>query len=123
MDVAIVCVGNSPNLNNKWMSVSDTGEGREGVDRQIITLGSGQVERPVQELRGFRRVAIRPGETRTVELPLPAKSLANWDTNWKAFVVEPDTVEISVGVSSADEKLKTRGIPAVPSIWAPSVDA
>ncbi len=262
-DVAIVCVGNSPNLNNKWMSVSDTGEGREGIDRQIITLGSGQeelvkevftanprtvvvlvssfpyainwtqehipailhlahssqeegngladvlfgdynpagrlcqtwprsldqippmmdydirhgrtymyfqgeplypfgyglsyttfnysnlktsadslykdgaitvsidvqntgkvageevvqlyvkhlqskVERPVKELRGFRRVAIRPGETRTVELPLPAKSLAYWDARRKALVVEPDTVEISVGGSSADEKLKTR---------------
>ncbi|MGO9110291.1 MAG: glycoside hydrolase family 3 protein, partial [Thermoguttaceae bacterium] len=34
-DVAIVCVGNSPNLNNKWMAVSDQGEGREGIDRQI----------------------------------------------------------------------------------------
>src|SRR5208337_2766321 len=41
-DVAIVCVGNSPNLNNKWMAISDPGEGREGIERQIITLGSGQ---------------------------------------------------------------------------------
>jgi beta-glucosidase len=67
-----------------------------------------KVERPVKELRGFRRVAIQPGEARTVQLPLPANSLAYWDTSRKAFVVEPDTVEISVGGSSTDEKLKTR---------------
>jgi len=262
-DVAIVCVGNSPNLNNKWMAISDPGEGREGIDRQIITLGSGQeelvkqvfaanpktvvvlvssfpyainwtqenvpailhlahssqeegnaladvlfgdynpagrlvqtwpksldqlpammdydirhgrtymyfkgellypfgyglsyttfaysnlktsadslskdgtvivsvdvqnsgkvageevvqlyvkhlqskVERPAKELRGFRRVAIQPGETKTVDLPLPARSLAYWDTGTKAFVVERDTVEISVGGSSAADNLKTK---------------
>jgi len=262
-DVAIVCVGNSPNPDNKWMKVNDDSEGREGIDRQNITLGSGQeelvkqvfaanpktvvvlvssfpyainwaqenvpailhlahssqeegnaladvlfgdydpagrvcqtwpksleqiptmmdynirhgrtymyfkgeplypfgfglsyttfnysniktssetlskdgtvtvsvdvqnsgkvageevvqlyvkhlqskVERPLKELRGFRRVAIQPGQTRTVELALPAKSLAYWDISQQAFVVEPDTVEISVGGSSTDEKLKTR---------------
>jgi hypothetical protein len=39
---------------------------------------------------------------------LPAKSLAYWDISRQAFVVEPDTVEISVGGSSADERLKTK---------------
>jgi beta-glucosidase len=262
-DVAIVCVGNSPNPDNKWMKVNDNSEGREGIDRQNITLGSGQeelveqvfaanpktvvvlissfpyainwaqahvpailhlahssqeegngladvlfgeynpagrvcqtwpksldqlppmmdydirhgrtymyfkgeplypfgyglsyttfgysnlktsvetlgqdgtvtvrcdvrntgkmageevvqlyvrhlqskVERPLKELRGFRRVALQPGESKTVELPLPAKSLAYWDSGRQKFVVESDTVEVSVGSSSADEKLKTR---------------
>jgi len=262
-DVAIVIVGNSPNLGNKWMAVSDKGEGREGIDREIITLGSGQeelvkqvfaanrktvvvlvssfpyainwtqehvpailhlahssqeegngladvlfgdynpggrlcqtwpksidqvatmmdydirrgrtymyfkgeplypfgfglsyttfkysnlktsaatlnkdgtvtvsvdvqntgkmagdevvqlyvkhlqskVDRPLKELRGFRRMAIQPGETKTVELALPAKSIAYWDTGTKAFVVESDTIEISVGGSSAADNLKTK---------------
>jgi len=39
-DIAIVCVGNNPNLNNGWKKVSDTSEGREDIDRQIITLGA-----------------------------------------------------------------------------------
>ena len=43
-DVAVLCVGNNPNLNNKWTAISDKDEGREGTDRQIITLGSGQEE-------------------------------------------------------------------------------
>ena len=81
--------------------------GEEVVQLYVKHLQS-KVERPLQELRGFRRVAIQPGETRTVQLPLPASSLAYWDSGRKAFVVEPDTIEISVGGSSADGKLKTR---------------
>jgi beta-glucosidase len=76
--------------------------GEEVVQLYLKHLQS-KVERPVKELRGFRRVAFQPGETKTVELPLPAKSLAYWDTGRQAFVVEPDMVEISVGGSSADE--------------------
>jgi len=81
--------------------------GEEVVQLYVKHLQS-KVERPLKELRGFRRVALEPGQTRTVELPLPAKSLAYWDISRQAFVVEPDTVEISVGGSSADERLKTK---------------
>ena len=260
-DIAIVCVGNSPNANNKWMSVNDNSEGREGIDRQSITLGSGQEElvkqvfaanpktvvvlvssfpyainwaqeqipailhlahssqeegnaladvlfgdynpagrlvqtwprsldqlppmmdydirhgrtymyfqgeplypfgyglsyttfsysnlttsadsldrdgaitvrihvqnsgevagdevvqlyvrhldsavpRPAKELRGFKRVALQPGERKTVELPLPAKSLAYWNAARHAFVSEAGRIELLVGGSSADVRLK-----------------
>jgi beta-glucosidase len=56
------------------------------------------VTRPQQELKGFRRVNIPIGETRTVAIPLKAKDLAYWDGN--EFSVEKDTVEIRVGGSS-----------------------
>jgi len=260
-DVAIVCVGNNPNLNNSWMKVSDTAEGREAIDRQSIVLGSGQEElikqiftanprtvvvlvssfpyainwtqehipailhlahssqeqgnaladvlfgdynpagrlvqtwprsldqlppmmdynirhgqtymyfkgqplypfgyglsyttfsysnlktsadslskdgaitvsidvqnsgkvageevvqlyvkhlgsavpRPAQELRGFKRVALRPGERKTVELPLQAKALAYWNVDRHSFVVEPGKIELLAGRSSADILLK-----------------
>jgi beta-glucosidase len=52
-------------------------------------------------------VALQPGETKTVEVSLTAQSLAYWDSSRRAFVVEPNKVEISVGGSSADERLKT----------------
>ncbi|MGO8701885.1 MAG: glycoside hydrolase family 3 C-terminal domain-containing protein [Limisphaerales bacterium] len=81
--------------------------GEEVVQLYVKHLQS-KVERPLRELRGFRRVALQPGETKTVELLLPAKSLAYWDAGRQAFVLEPDTVEIGVGGSSADDKLKTR---------------
>jgi beta-glucosidase len=41
-DVAIVCVGNNPNLNNTWQRINDAGEGRESVDRKCITLDAGE---------------------------------------------------------------------------------
>ena len=81
--------------------------GEEVVQLYVKHLQS-KVERPVKELRGFRRIALQPGETKTVTLSLPAKSLAYWDTSKQAFIVEPDRIEISVGGSSADEKLRTR---------------
>ena len=48
--------------------------GEEVVQLYVKHLQS-KVERPLRELRGFRRVAIQPGQTRTVELALPANSL------------------------------------------------
>jgi len=38
-DVVIVCVGNSPNQDNAWKKINDEGEGREDLDRKMITLG------------------------------------------------------------------------------------
>ena len=64
------------------------------------------LEHPAQELRGFQRVALQPGETRTVEFPLAAKSLAFWDMNRHCFVVEPGILELRIGGSSADIRLK-----------------
>jgi beta-glucosidase len=37
-DVAIVCVGNNPNQENGWKKISNPSEGREDLDRKIITL-------------------------------------------------------------------------------------
>lgn len=64
-------------------------------------------EHPAQELRGFKRVALQPGETKTVVLRLPATSLGYWDRAKHAFVVEGGKLELRVGASSADERLKT----------------
>ena len=79
--------------------------GEEVVQLYVRHLKSGE-ERPLQELRGFRRIALQPGESRTVEFLLKAQSLAYWDMKQHAFVVESDNIEIGVGGSSADLPLK-----------------
>jgi len=56
-------------------------------------------------LRGFKRVARKAGEKKTVELVLAAKSLAHWDTPHHCFMVEPGKIEIQVGSSSFDIRL------------------
>ena len=62
--------------------------------------------RPAEELKGFARVSLSAGETKTVTLPLAAKALAYWDERTKAFVVEKDRVVVKVGGSSDDLPLK-----------------
>jgi beta-glucosidase len=65
------------------------------------------LEHPAEELRGFERVALQPGQTRTVEMPLTGSSLGYWDATAHGFVVEPGKLELRVGASSADIRLKT----------------
>jgi beta-glucosidase len=60
------------------------------------------VKRPAKELRGFQRVALQPGETRTLTFTVPAAKLAYWDETTHAFVVNPGAFDILVGASSED---------------------
>jgi beta-glucosidase len=90
------------------VEVKNTGarDGDEVVQMYVSHEGSA-VERPREELKGFARVSLRAGETKTVTLPLAVKALAYWSDEAKAFVVEKDRVEIEVGGSSDDLPLKT----------------
>jgi beta-glucosidase len=63
------------------------------------------VTRPVKELKGFEKVTLTPGETRTVALPITPDSLAFFDSHMK-HVVEPGEFEIMVGSSSRDADLQ-----------------
>jgi len=60
------------------------------------------VTRAEKELRGFQRVALQPGETKTLTFTVPAEKLAFYDEKQHAFVVEPDKYEIQVGASCSD---------------------
>ena len=64
------------------------------------------MERPIKELRGFERITLRPNETRTVRLPLKGTDLTYWDADKHSFVVEPGSVSIMLGASSADVRLE-----------------
>jgi beta-glucosidase len=89
------------------VEVKNTGAraGDEVVQMYVSHEGS-SVARPVEELEGFARVSLRPGEVKTVTLPLAAKQLAYWDETTKAFVLEKDRVVVKVGGSSDDLPLK-----------------
>jgi beta-glucosidase len=89
------------------VDVTNTGirEGDE-VAQMYIHQQVSQVTRPVMELRGFRRVSLKPGEKITVEFQLTPDSLRllNVDMHW---VVEPGVVDIMVGPNS----VQTTSIP------------
>jgi beta-glucosidase len=88
------------------VDVKNTGtrQGDEVVELYVKHLKSA-VERPAKELRGFRRVALAPNETKTVEIPLAADSLTYWDVRRKRWALEQDEVEVTVASSSAGAKL------------------
>ena len=75
--------------------------GDEIVQAYVGARGS-RVERSVRELKGFARVTLEPGETKTVELTLRARDLAYYDVAERRWRVEPITYLVSVGPSSTD---------------------
>lgn len=89
------------------LDVKNTGS-RAGdeVPQLYVSYPGSAVERPTRQLRGFARVSLKPGETRTVEMKLKGADLAYWNAPNHAFTVEPGQVEVQVGASSADIKLK-----------------
>jgi beta-glucosidase len=63
------------------------------------------VSRPIEELRGFRRIALAPGEAKRVSFTLRPEQMAIWDAgSWK---IEPGEIELMIGSSSAD--IRARG--------------
>jgi beta-glucosidase len=78
--------------------------GDEVVQMYVQHVGSA-VERPVKQLRGFKRVTLKPGEFQTVQIPLKGSDLAYWDPARQSWTVEKDKVRIMVGASSADIRL------------------
>jgi beta-glucosidase len=75
--------------------------GDEVVQMYVRHLDS-SVARPRQELRGFKRITLAPGESQTVEMSLTQESVSYWDDMKHRFVVEKGRIEIRVGGSSAD---------------------
>jgi beta-glucosidase len=86
------------------VEVDVTNTGSRAGD-EVVQLYTGQtfasVTRPVQELRGFLRVALEPGETKTVSFTLHTHQLAFYDRDMR-YVVEPGVVAVMLGTSSAD---------------------
>jgi beta-glucosidase len=80
-------------------------DGEEVVQMYIRHPGSA-VQRPAKALKGYRRLALQRGETRTVQLALAGRDLAFWDMAARGWRVESGRVEILVGPSSADRDLK-----------------
>jgi beta-glucosidase len=86
------------------VTVTNTGKrsGDEVVQLYIHDLVS-SVTRPVQELKGFRRIHLKPGESKQVEMPLGPDELSFFDEKMKR-IVEPGRFEVMVGGNSTDLK-------------------
>jgi beta-glucosidase len=88
------------------VNVTNTGRraGDEVVQLYVQHVASA-VPHPRQDLRGYQRITLAPGETRTVTFPLAATSLAYWNVTTHAWTVEREPIRLEVGASSADIRL------------------
>jgi beta-glucosidase len=88
--------------------ITNTGnrDGAEVAQLYVHDLGS-SVDRPVKELKGFERVFLKAGETKTVALPVTVKDLAYWNDKTHGWQSDHGRYEIEVGSSSADIRQRT----------------
>jgi beta-glucosidase len=82
------------------IEVTNTGQ-REAdeIVQMYVAAEVSLVTRPVKELKGFQRIRLKPGETRTIEFPLDAQALAFWNVDME-FRVAPGSYRIIMGPSS-----------------------
>lgn len=87
------------------VKVSNTGK-RDGVEIvQAYMRNTADTAGPLKSLRGFARVSLNAGETKTVEIDFPRKSFEGWDVETNTMRVVPGRYDIMVGTSSADQDL------------------
>jgi beta-glucosidase len=58
-------------------------------------------------LKAFQRINLKKGETKTVSFQLSRKDLSFWNEK-NEFVMEPGEIQILIGASSEDIRLKTK---------------
>jgi beta-glucosidase len=63
------------------------------------------VKRPEKELKGFQKVFLKPGESKTVTVALDSEAFQFYSENQKKWVLEPGKFEVLVGSSSRDIRL------------------
>lgn len=89
------------------VEVTNTGaRAGEEVVQLYVGYPGAKVDRPVKELKGFARVALNAGETKTVSLELSAPDLAYYDPERGRWQVEETDYLVWVGPSSHPQDLK-----------------
>ena len=89
---------------NVSIDITNTGkyDGDEVVQLYIRDM-VGSITRPVKELKGFKKIRIKAGETTTVSFPITAEMLKFYNADLQ-FVCEPGEFEVMVGGNSRDVK-------------------
>jgi beta-glucosidase len=89
------------------VTVKNTGS-RAGAEVVELYLhdGHSKIDRPERELKGFRRVELKPGESKQVEFWLSRQDFSYWSPEKRSWVADPGAFEVQVGGSSGDIQLK-----------------
>lgn len=80
--------------------------GKEVVQLYVEFPSTTAIPQPPKQLKGFEKVALRPGQSRRVHLMMDARSFSYWDINTHDWKIMPGTYRIMVGSSSRDIQLR-----------------
>lgn len=100
----------SGSVRYRWTAVNlkvrnaGTRAGAEVVELYVHD-GHSKIDRPVHELKGFERIELQPGESKTVVFALDRDALSYWNPETKEWTLDPGTFEVQVGASSRDIRL------------------
>jgi beta-glucosidase len=87
--------------NEVSVDVTNTGSiAGDAVAQIYIHQRYGSASRPVRELKGFERVLLQAGESKTLKFPLGAEQLHFWSPQSKTWVVEPSDFDVWAGGDS-----------------------
>lgn len=87
-----------------------TNQGRMSADevaQVYVGRPDSKVERPKYELKGFKRIALKAGESKSVTITIPVEQLRHWNEFQHAWNIEKGKVAIHIGGSSVDLLLQT----------------
>jgi beta-glucosidase len=101
--------------NGLWhfsVKVRNTGQ-RAGAEvvQVYVRDGHAKIDRPAHELKAFKRIALQPGETQTIEFSLDNSAFEYWNPQTKDWTMGPGPFEVQVGASSRDIRLKVEVAP------------
>ncbi|MBD3193539.1 MAG: glycosyl hydrolase [Candidatus Lokiarchaeota archaeon] len=74
----------------------------EEIIQLYVGYENSQVKRPIKELKGFRRVAIPAGDSKTVKIDIDSNELAYYDDQENKWIIEKIEYIVYVGPSSSD---------------------
>jgi len=88
--------------------VTNTGA-RAGADvaQVYVSEPHAKVPRPAKELKGFARINLNPGETKTATVTLDGRAFSYYDADAKKWRADPGEFQILVGRSSQDIQLRS----------------
>ncbi|MBP8959100.1 MAG: glycoside hydrolase family 3 C-terminal domain-containing protein [Bacteroidales bacterium] len=88
-------------------TLSNTGNyDSDEVVQLYVSFPGSKVERPIKQLKGFKRVNVRKGETVNVNLSLKADDLQYWDTESNQWKLENGKISFFIGPSLVDARIK-----------------
>lgn len=89
------------------VDVKNTGNmaGKEIVQLYVTKLVEGEepgVHKPIKQLKGFEKIELQPGETKTVHFDVPLRDITFWNNFYQKMMIEEGTYRVAVGPNSAD---------------------